>query len=152
MTNTEILLGLLSVLTYFAGVQRGKRYRAEDRARHEAERHETRQREIEAEKALRVREVVDRYRSLANSLESSSLRGMLKAGVLSLHSGDEVREACRLISDEGLPPAVPPVYMAQLEGLDLLAFFQLIRARREQAGYHDGVKRIIQELREGAGA
>jgi len=151
MTNSEILLGLLSVLTYFAGVQRGKRYRAEDRARHEAERLETRQREIQAEKAVRVRGVVDRYRDLAIRLESSSLRGMLKAGVLSLHSGDEAREACRLIGEEGLPPAIPAAYMPQLEGLDLLEFFRRISARRDEVGNPDVVKRIIQELRDGAG-
>jgi len=141
MTNTEILLGLLSVLTYFAGVQRGKRYRAEDRARHEAERSEA-----------RVRGVVDRYRALWVSRESSSLKGVLKSGVLSLQSGEEVREACRLIRTEGLPPAVPDAYMAQLEGLDLLEFFGRISARRDALTSPDVLTRIIQELREGAAA
>jgi hypothetical protein len=149
MTTTDLLLSVLAVLTYFAGVQRGKRYRAEDRARHEAERKEALRRDKQAEETVRIRGVVDRYRQLVVSYDSDGLTSMLKAGVLSLQSGDEVQEACRLIKTERLPPAIPEVYMAQLDGVDLLAFFNLVSARRAEHAHDDAVTRIIKELKGG---
>jgi len=153
MTNTEILLSvsnvLLPVLTYFAGVQRGNRTRTEDIARHEAERAEERQRELEAAKAKRIGDVVGRYRQLWAKRESSSLQGMLKAGVRSLESSAEVAEACRLIEREGMPPGIPRTYAAELEGADLLVFFQLVGPHASEVLNEPLMRELATQARQG---
>ena len=156
MTNAEILLSVagivLSVLTYFAGVLRGKRYREEDIARQDAERQEDRQRELELERAKRIGGVVDRYRDLANRYESGNLKGMLRAGVLSLARSDEVAEACRMIDEEGLPPAIPRPYRTELQGADLLVFFQLLKQHPDQLWSDAAVRELAKQAREAGGA
>jgi len=73
---------LLSVLTYFAGLRRGKRYREEDRAaaaEHDADH--------------RIDRVVQRYTLLVRTTQTSALHGLLVAGVKNLRSSDEIRLA-----------------------------------------------------------
>lgn len=153
MTNTEILLGVaaivLPVLTYFAGVQRERQRRQEDIAQHEAELAEARQRELEAAKAQRIGDVVGRYRQLWAKRESSSLQGMLKAGVRSLESSAEVAEACRLIEREGMPPGIPHTYAAGLERADLLVFFQLVGPHASEVLDEPLMRELASQARQG---
>ena len=83
-----------SVLIYFAGVQRGKLYRAEDKEVREQDLSRTEYQKQKEERENRIMGVVGRYRDLVNSLRSSNLNGMLKAGVLGLHNSEEVEEVC----------------------------------------------------------
>jgi hypothetical protein len=73
---------LLSALTYFAGVRRGKRYREEDlaaAAEHDADH--------------RIDRVVQRYVLLVRTNQTGALHGLLVAGVRNLRSSDEIRLA-----------------------------------------------------------
>src|SRR5437899_6960426 len=73
---------LLSVLTYFAGVRRGKKDRQEDlaaAAAHEADH--------------RIDRVVQRYVTLVRTNKTGALHGLLVAGVKNLQSSDEIRLA-----------------------------------------------------------
>jgi hypothetical protein len=73
---------LLSVLTYFAGVRRGKRYREEDlaaAAEHDADH--------------RIDRIVQRYALLVRTNKTGALHGLLVAGVKNLRSSDEIRLA-----------------------------------------------------------
>jgi hypothetical protein len=96
MLTTGILIPIaaivFSVLIYFAGVQRGKRYRAEDKDIREKELIEAKNQRLKKERDKRIRDAVDRYRNLVISLSSSNLNGMLKSGVLGLQSSKEVEE------------------------------------------------------------
>ena len=153
MNPTLVGLGAIVVaaLIYFAGVQRGRRYREDDLARDEADRNEARRRELETEKQARVQAVVDRYRQLVVSGQSSNLRGMLKAGVVGLRTGEEVGEACRLIDREGLTPAIPRSYQAELGAGDLLVFFQLLKEHAKDLGSADVVRQLARRARDGDG-
>jgi len=73
---------LLSVLTYFLGVRRGKKYRQEDlaaAAEHEADH--------------RIDRVVQRYALLVRTNQTGALHGLLVAGVKNLRTSDEIRLA-----------------------------------------------------------
>jgi len=73
---------LLSVLTYFLGVRRGKKYRQEDlaaAAEHEADH--------------RIDRVVQRYALLVRTNQTGALHGLLVAGVNNLRTSDEIRLA-----------------------------------------------------------
>ena len=84
MAEIALAIGglLLSVLTYFAGVRRGKRYREEDRAaaaEHDADH--------------RIDRVVQRYSLLVRTNQTGALHGLLVAGAKNLRSSDEIRVA-----------------------------------------------------------
>lgn len=143
---------LIAVLIYFAGVQRRKRYRAEDVARHEAEREEARQKELLVQRRERINAVVTSYRDLRLRSESSNLPGMLKAGVRSLHDTHEVAEACRLIEESGLPPPIPVAYQDELAGADLLSFFQDLNKHGDQARSSAGVRELARQVKRAGGA
>jgi hypothetical protein len=99
---------MLAVLTYFAGVRRGKRYRDEDRAaaaEHEADH--------------RIDRVVQRYALLARTSQTAALHGLLVAGVKNLRSAEEVRLAReRATAQTGIDPLRP----YSLEGVNLKEF------------------------------
>ena len=88
---------MLAVLTYFAGVRRGKRYRDEDRAaaaEHEADH--------------RIDRVVQRYALLVRTSQTAALHGLLVAGVRNLRSAEEVRLAReRATAQTGIDPLRP---------------------------------------------
>lgn len=134
MTSRDIMMDLakliLPVLTYFAGLLRGKRMREEDRRRHEEEREADLLRQDQAELQRQREAVLDRYRSLHHSGRSSGIPGLIAAGALALPSSDEVRELCRSIDLERLPPGIPRERMVQLEDCDLLQFLQKTQERR----------------------
>ena len=68
------------MLTYFAGVRRGKRYREEDlaaAAEHDADH--------------RIERIVQRYARLVRTNQTGALHGLLVAGVKNLRSSDEIR-------------------------------------------------------------
>jgi len=85
---------LISVLAYFSGVRRGKRYRDEDRAsaaEHEADH--------------RIDRIVQRYALLLRTSQTGALHGLLVAGVKNLRSSSEVRLAReRATAQTGIDP------------------------------------------------
>jgi hypothetical protein len=99
---------ILSVLTYFAGVRHGKRYRDEDRAaaaEHEADH--------------RIDRVVQRYALLVRTTQSGALHGLLVAGVKNLRSSGEVRLARdRATAQTG----IDPLRQFSLDGVNLKEF------------------------------
>ncbi|MGD0822912.1 MAG: hypothetical protein ABSA71_19450 [Desulfomonilia bacterium] len=132
---------IIYVLIYFAGVQRGKQLMKKDIQRHEIEREE--------ERIKRIHGVVSRYRDLVNSVTTSDMNGMLRAGVLGLNSSEEVAEACSIIEAQGLTPGIQKIYMDELQGADLLLFFRLLQKRPLYELCDDGcVRRIIREVKE----
>jgi hypothetical protein len=88
--KADVIGGLvLSVLTYFAGVSRGKKYRQEDldaQAAREAG-------EAGRDADRRINEVVQRYVDLFQNNRTGALHGLLVAGIKSLRSSQEIRMA-----------------------------------------------------------
>jgi len=151
MSTAEFIIGLgglvLAVLTYFAGVERGKRYRTQDQQIRQLERQEDHAVRLESERENRITKALESYRALVHSTQSSNLNGMLRAGVLSLESSDEVAHACQRIKSEGLTLGIPDTYMTELRDCDLLLFFKLLSQRPDDARTGGGVRRIIEEVR-----
>jgi hypothetical protein len=99
---------LLSVLTYFAGVRRGKKYRQEDlaaAAAHEADH--------------RIDRVVQRYVILVRTNQTGALHGLLVAGVKNLRSSDEIRLARERAAAQ---TGNDPLRQYSLAGADLKEF------------------------------
>jgi hypothetical protein len=99
---------LLSVLTYFAGVRRGKRHREEDRAaaaEHDADH--------------RIDRVVQRYTLLVRTNQTRALHGLLVAGVTNLRTSDEIRLARERAAAQ---TGDDPLRQYPLAGVDLKAF------------------------------
>ncbi len=99
---------LLSVLTYFAGVRRGKKDRQEDlaaAAAHEADH--------------RIDRVVQRYVTLVRTNKTGALHGMLVAGVKNLQSSDEIRLARERAAAQ---TGNDPLRQYSLAGADLKEF------------------------------
>jgi hypothetical protein len=99
---------ILSVLAYFTGLRRGKRYRAEDRAaaaEHEADH--------------RIDRVVQRYALLVRTSQTGALHGLLLAGVKNLRSSGEVRLARERAAAQ---TGIDPLRSYALEGVNLKEF------------------------------
>ena len=110
MLEIALTLGglLLSVLTYFAGLRRGKRYRAEDRAaaaEHDADH--------------RIDRVVQRYTLRVRINQTGALHGLLVAGVKNLRSSDEIRLARERATAQ---TGNDPLRQYSLDGVNLKAF------------------------------
>src|SRR5262249_27281095 len=99
---------ILSLLTYFAGVRRGKRYREEDRAvaaEHDADH--------------RIDRVVQRYALLVRTNRTKALHGLLVAGVKNLRSSDEIR----LVQERAIAQTGhDPLRQYLLDGVNLKEF------------------------------
>jgi hypothetical protein len=101
---------VLSVLTYFAGVRRGKRYREEDRAaaaEHDADH--------------RIDRVVQRYAILVRTNQTGALHGLLVAGIKNLRSSDEIRLARERATAQ---TGDDPLRQYSLEGVNLKEFVE----------------------------
>ena len=99
---------LLSLLTYWAGVKRGKRYREEDLAaahEHDADH--------------RIDRVVQRYALLVRINQTGALHGLLVAGVKNLRSSDEIRWARERVTAQ---TGNDPLRQYSLVGVDLKDF------------------------------
>ena len=99
---------LLSVLTYFAGLRRGKRYRDEDRAaaaEHDADH--------------RIDRVVQRYALRVRTGQTGALHSLLVAGVKSLQSSGEVRLARERATAQ---TGIDPLRHYALDGVNLKEF------------------------------
>ena len=99
---------LLSLLTHWAGVKRGKRYREEDlaaAAAHDADH--------------RIDRVVQRYALLVRTNQTGALHGLLVAGVKNLRSSDEIRLARERVSAQ---TGNDPLRQYSLVGVDLKDF------------------------------
>lgn len=110
MLEIAIAIGgvLASVLTYYLGLRRGKRYREEDRAA--AEEHEA---------DHRIDRVVQRYAVLVRTNQTGALHGLLVAGVKNLRSSDEIRLARERATAQ---TGNDPLRQYALTGVDLKAF------------------------------
>lgn len=104
-------------------------------------------RAVAAAKELRLTSFVDRYRELVRTAQSSNLRGMLAAGVLSLADSEEVKEVCRRIEAEGLTPGIPHTYLGDLGDSDLLRFFQLYSQSRSMLQSDALVRKLIRQAK-----
>jgi hypothetical protein len=138
MSGMEVFLAVagivISVLMYFAGVQRGKRERAEDaqgRAR------ETRE--------ARIAGVTERY--LANTLKVANMAGALRAGVTSLNDWSEVHDFCDRVNSAGETPVVPQPYRQSIRKEDLLTFFQLLSKAHGWEGNESITQQVIETLK-----
>ena len=99
---------LLSLLTYWAGVKRGKRYREEDlaaAAEHDADH--------------RIDRVVQRYALPVRTNQTGALHGLLVAGVKNLRSSDEIRLARERVTAQ---TGNDPLRQYSLVGVDLKDF------------------------------
>lgn len=137
MTITHLILALgalvLSILMYFAGVQRTKR-------RYEREDTEG-----------RINRVVDMYIANSRSLESSGFHGLIQAGVWTLKTNKEIREACRRIVNHG--EKSPFGKLTNLyEGIDLYEFFSVAKKRGYDFLSKGNVKDLALELSENSTA
>lgn len=106
---------------------------------------------VQQSKDARINGVVAAYAKLERSCQSSNLLGMLKAGVLSLESSDEVREANLRIIKLGISPGVPNEFAMKLEGADLLRFFNLVNEHYQETRMLSNrvVLELIQKAKEG---
>lgn len=125
----QVLIGLagliLSVLTYFAGVRRAEmRHAREDRDRQ--------QRHAQEDRELRVDRVVDAYMGFRRSIppETSGLDGLLRAGIASLMSSDEVRDVINRIVAHGEKHPLGRDHERVFQGVELLRFFKFAADRR----------------------
>lgn len=99
---------ILSVLTYFAGVRRGRRLRDEDlaaAAEHDADH--------------RIDRIVQRYALMVRTDQTGALHGLLVAGVKSLRSSDEVRLARERATAQ---TGIDPLRQYALDGVNLKDF------------------------------
>jgi hypothetical protein len=99
---------LLSVLTYFLGVRRGKKYRQEDlaaAAEHEADH--------------RIDRIVQRYALLVRTNQTGALHGLLVAGIKNLRTSDEIRLARERATAQ---TGNDPLRQYALAGVDLKQF------------------------------
>ncbi len=110
MLEIALVVGglLLSVLTYFAGVRRGRRYRDEDRAA-----------AVEHEADHRIDRVVQRYALRVRTSQTGALHGLLVAGVKSLKSSGEVRLARERATAQ---TGIDPLRHYSLDGVNLKEF------------------------------
>ena len=113
--TSEILIGLggllLSVLTYFAGVQG------------------TQKRPSKKERNTRIQKVLDKYMGFRRSNYTSGIDGLQKAGAATLMSDDEVRELIDLIIKHG--DANPLGNKAHLfDTIDFKRFFDYVANNR----------------------
>jgi hypothetical protein len=106
---------ILSVLTYFAGVRRGKMYRQEDLAAAAARDAAEASREADR----RIDDVVQRYADLVRDNKTGALHGLLVAGVKNLRSSDEVRLARERASAQA---GYDPLHQYSLDGVNLKEF------------------------------
>lgn len=81
LVTTGIASVIFAVLIYFAGVQRGKREKEQDK------------------RERRTNKVADEYIRMANAWPpiDSGISGLIKAGIHTLHDDSEIREAIALI-------------------------------------------------------
>ena len=110
---------LFAVLTYFLGIHRGRRYRAEDRQAREAQ-----------ERQTRIIRVVEGYINLALSSQDSGPHALIRVGVRDLRDNGEIREALDTISDHTGKQPFPQDDASQLVDADLKAFFDALKMDR----------------------
>jgi len=114
--KADVIGGLvIAVLTYFAGVIRGKRYRQEDlgatAAREAAE--------TSREADRRIDDVVQRYANLVRHNTTGALHGLLVAGIKNLRSSEEIHLARERATAQ---TGHNPLRQYSLEGVNLKEF------------------------------
>ena len=114
--KADVIGGLfIAVLTYFAGVIRGKRYRQEDRATAAAR--EAAEASRDADR--RIDDVVQRYADLVRHNKTGALHGLLVAGIKNLRSSEEIRFARERATAQ---TGSDPLRQYLLEGVNLKEF------------------------------
>ena len=145
MSSTLLVaLGALVVgaLIYFAGVQRGKSYRQEDRKARDAVRIEAEEERERQDRAQRVRRVVDAYLELVRTAVDTGLNALLRADVRSLRDGGEVREAVESIARRAVKNPLGKL-APRLEKVDLREFFGLLESNGLQVTNLEDVLRKL---------
>lgn len=108
MSTTELILAIaavvLPVLTYFAGVERGKLLQKIQK------------------RTGRIDQVVEKYISGIREHRIGSLLGLLRAGVANLEDDAEIREACKTIALHGETSPIRN-YPVLFASVDLKGFF-----------------------------
>jgi hypothetical protein len=108
---------ILSVLTYFAGVSRGKKYRKEDMAAAAAREAAVASREADR----RIDDVVQRYAGLARENKTGGLHGLMIAGIKNLRSHEEVHLARERATAQS---GHDPLRQYALDGVNLKDFVE----------------------------
>ena len=123
--NNELLIGIggliLSVLTYFAGVQRTERRHSAEDHRHAAE-----------EREARIRRVFDQYMQFRRTNYTGGYDGLQKSGVATLGSNAEIEELTRVIVAHGEAHPLGSNHLAIFQGVDLLRLFGFTKAQWRQ--------------------
>lgn len=114
--SNEILIGIgglvLTVLAYFAGVWRAeKRHAAEDRG-------------------ARIKHVFDTYMGLRRISRTAGCDGLLKSGISTLKSNEEIQELLELIVRHGENHPLGSNHDNVFQKVDLLKFFEYATQER----------------------
>lgn len=144
MTDRDaILLGIgalvLPVLTYFAGLQRGKRSTQSQR-QHDAELELTRRREA------RIEGAVNRYVDLYHRNVSSAIHGLSNSGLGLLESDDEIRQAIERMHQTTRADPFGSL-RKYFDTIDLLVFFRFV-SERHLSLYSRSVESVIDQMKQ----
>ncbi len=128
----QILIALgaivISGLSYFAGVYR------------------TRKQLDKTEREARINRVATAYLALVQAVKTSGCDGLLKAGVATLKSDEEVRATLERIEKHGQKSPIA-AEAAKLEGVDL-SFFFAIAAERQHNFFRGDLDKLIADTKE----
>lgn len=130
MTN-EILIALgglvLSGLTYFAGVYRTKKQFEEN------------------DRSLRIDRVVAEYMGFVKISRTSGHDGLVRAGVATLKSDAEIREAIDRITKHGQNSPIAGE-AGKLDGVDLHRFYSMAVERRHNF-FRDNFDKLVEDVK-----
>jgi len=115
---------ILPIMTYFAGVQRGKMNKTED------------------QKEQRIAAVVEKFMS-----NPGSLGELLNADIASLHDDSEIQEVFKRICRRGKRHPVPECYRTPLEGGDFHGFFARLAADKDILSRAADVEALVDEFK-----
>jgi hypothetical protein len=149
--NLLIALGglLLSGLTYFAGVQRGKRDTAvrqhQEKDLAESQQEHERALERERQREARVTAAVERYADLYQRGISSAIYGLADSGLGLLHSDEEIRQAVDRMHQ--ITRDNPWGTLGHhFDKVDLLTFFKFVSERRINFA-NQSVEQVIEQMK-----
>ncbi|MRS03749.1 hypothetical protein EG832_11100 [bacterium] len=141
MSNLELLLAVSNVvipaMTYFAGVQRGKREKKEDIERLQAEK-------LEDFRRQRIEDVAQTY--VKNVLRTTGFHGLVSAGALTLSNDEEIRTVCRIIVSHGKDDPILPSQQILLQDVDLYLFLTELNKDQSLFTSSKRMKELIEKM------
>ena len=126
LVTLEIANVILMVLIYFAGVQRGKKEKEEDK------------------REKRINKVADEYIRMANAWPpiDSGIHGLIKAGIHTLRDDSEIREAIALIEPRVKSHPLGRYKDIMLTSIDMKKVFDiLLRGSTESFDFEQIIKK-----------